>query len=211
MSSRSTEKVPVMRAQQIIDPPPHTGPQCRPLHLHGKSQESRRKINGKEPCGQIKHYKIPTRNGPPNCIITTHTVESSMTQYMIMLMYFLFPRSKIQPAASPLHASKRRGHCPISIVPLACAIVTALSSVAKMHVISATSITSSMRCFLRVLRILPFLYMTAGLHHIAPRLRFLLRENIHASTVKSTERITASTSSCRTRLLLMNCIRIPAP
>ena len=38
-------------------PPPHTGPQCRPLHLHGKSQESRREINGKEPCGQIKHYK----------------------------------------------------------------------------------------------------------------------------------------------------------
>ena len=57
MSSRSTAKSPCHKSAQIIDPPPHTGPQCRPLHLHGKGQESRREINGKEPCGQIKHYQ----------------------------------------------------------------------------------------------------------------------------------------------------------
>ena len=41
-----------------------------------------------------------------------------ITQYIISPIYFRLRISKTKPAARPLNASSRRGHCPIS-VPLA--------------------------------------------------------------------------------------------
>ena len=64
--------------------------------------------------------------------------DINIMQYIMIGIYFLFFKSNRKPAVSPLAARRRRGHCPIS-VPAACSSVTALSSVLKIHAISATN------------------------------------------------------------------------
>ena len=88
-------------------------------------------------------------------MISTQMVDRIVTAYMISPRYLPLFRSNSTPAKSPLSAKNSLGHWPISMVPAACANVTALSSVAKIQVIRTTvtsNATPASRGFLHDIR-----------------------------------------------------------
>ena len=109
-----------------------------------------------------------------------------------MLMYFLLAVSNKKPAKSPLRASRTRGHCPIFALPLAWMRVTALSSVLKMQVMSATKKT---RITLIFKLSLPFPPSGSLFESAGTTLFFSARISISAKSIINTESIAASAMS----------------
>ena len=136
-----------------------------------------------------------------------------ITQYMISPIYFRFRISKTKPAARPLSASNRRGHCPISVPP-AWRRVTALSSVLNTHAISTTSSASIMPAvrFFRVREMsVSDFEAKAAVSVISMRLwpACLVRMTSRLKAARNTERNAASATSRLTRLLFAYWSRIP--
>ena len=127
-----------------------------------------------------------------------------------MLMYFLSAISNKNPAARPLRASNTLGHCPIFTTPLTWYRVTALSSVLKIQVISATKNISTMPVFnISFLSALSSL-LRFSLSVFGSILLFFVFISMKANIIIKAERMQASEISVRIRLLLAICNTVPS-
>ena len=77
-------------------------------------------------------------NLPPVIITNTQIVDNRVTQYIIILIYRLFPISNKIPAKIPLTASNSLGSCPMSTFPVEWNNVTTLSRVENIHAMNNT-------------------------------------------------------------------------